>query len=105
MLDDLRDLTKLDPGEVPWTRGIADKNNLQEAVNRINKYFNFPDKRRARISQSGTIELPNYQLNRKYKQGGLVKYQKGETISTKLKDWWYDYAVNQFIFALFITYI
>jgi hypothetical protein len=83
MLDDLRDLTKLDPGEVPWTRGIADKNNLQEAVNRINKHFNFPDKRRARISQSGTIELPNYQLNRKYKQGGLVKYQDGKPISYK----------------------
>ena len=47
MLDDLRDLTKLEPGEVPWTRGIADKNNLQEAVNRINKYFNFPEDRKS----------------------------------------------------------
>ena len=40
------------------------------------------------IPAIGTAGLLNQQ---QYKKGGLVKYQKGETISTKLKDWWYNY--------------
>lgn len=74
MLDDLRDLKDLDLGELSWTRGIKDKKNLQEAADRVNNKFKFPDERRARIGEDGNIELPNYQLNRKYQKGG--EFQK-----------------------------